>query len=80
MNVNQLVWLVMYARGAPGMADERYVVVTVECPRSKTKQKVHVNVRTGISQIGNQVVLCLRCDNPFNVMVPDRTIRGPFPA
>ena len=62
------------------MAGERYVVMTVECPRCKTKQKVHVNARTGISQMGDQAIPCLKCDNHFDVMVPDKIIRGPFPA
>ena len=62
------------------MADERYVVMTVECPRCKTKQKVHVNARVGISQMGGQAIPCLKCDHHFNVMVPDKILRGPFPA
>jgi len=34
------------------MADERYVVVMVECPRCKTKRKVHVASSTGGAQMG----------------------------
>ncbi len=62
------------------MADERYVVMKVECSRCKTKQKVHVNTRPDISQMGDQTVLCLQCSNPFKVMLPDKIIRGPYPA
>jgi hypothetical protein len=62
------------------MADDRYVIMTVECPRCKTKQKVHVAARTGFSQMGDQTIQCLRCDDHFKVTVPDRIIRGPFPA
>jgi hypothetical protein len=62
------------------MADDRYVVMTVECSRCKTKQKVHLNARTGISQMADQTVICLQCDNPFKVMLTDMIIRGPFPA
>jgi hypothetical protein len=62
------------------MADERYVVMTVECSRCKTKQKVHVNARPGIPPIGEQTVPCVNCDTRFEAMVPDRIIRAPFPA
>lgn len=62
------------------MAGERYVVMAVECPRCKTKQKVHVNARTGVSQMGEEMILCLQCNHSFKVMLPDKIIRGPFPA
>jgi phage FluMu protein Com len=62
------------------MADERYVVMTVECPRCKTKQKIHVATRTGFAQMGDQPIRCIRCNTHFKVTVPDRIIRGPFPA
>jgi hypothetical protein len=63
------------------MADERYVVMTVECSRCKTKQRVYVNTRTGLPpKIGDQMVLCIRCGDHFKVTLPDRIIRGPFPA
>ena len=62
------------------MADERYVVMTVECPRCKTKQKVHVDARTGPALMGDQTIQCIKCDNYFKVTVPDRIIGGPFPA
>jgi len=57
------------------MADERYVVMTVEC-RCKTKQKVHVAARTGGAQMGEQTILCIRCNKPFKVTVPDKIIAG----
>jgi uncharacterized metal-binding protein YceD (DUF177 family) len=63
------------------MADERYVVMTVECSRCKTKQKVHVDTPTGLPpKIGDQTVPCVRCGDHFKVTLPDRIIRGPFPA
>jgi phage FluMu protein Com len=62
------------------MADERYVVMTVECPRCKTKQKVHVAARTGGAQMGDQTIRCIKCDKDFDVMVTDKILRGPFPA
>jgi hypothetical protein len=62
------------------MADEHYIVMTVECPNCKTKQKVHVAARTGIPQMGEQSILCIRCNKPFKITVPDKIIRGPFPV
>lgn len=62
------------------MANERYVIMTVECPRCKTKQKIHVAVRTGPSQMADETISCVNCNNRFNVTVPDKIIRGPFPA
>jgi len=64
----------------PLKTDERYLVMRVECSRCKTKQKVHVNARIGFAQIGDQAVVSLQRDNPFKVILPDKIIRGPFPA
>jgi hypothetical protein len=61
------------------MADERYVVLTVECPTCKTKQKVHVAAPTGFAQTGDQEIQCIKCSNHFKVKVRDKIIRGPFP-
>ena len=62
------------------MLGERYVVMTVECPHCKTKQKVHVAARAGFGQMGDETIQCLNCTHRFNVTLPDKVIRGPFPA
>jgi transcription elongation factor Elf1 len=62
------------------MATERYVITTVECPRCKTKQKVHVAVRAVATQMADEAILCINCDHRFNVPLPDKILRGPFPA
>jgi len=59
---------------------ERYVVMTVECSHCKTKQKVHVAAGTGPSQMAGETIQCLNCDNHFYVTLPDKILRGPFPA
>jgi hypothetical protein len=61
------------------MADERYVVMTVECRHCKTKQKVHIAAHPGPAQMGDQTIRCIRCDNHFKVTVSDRIVGGPFP-
>jgi hypothetical protein len=62
------------------VGNERYVVMTVECQRCKTKQKVHVAAHTGPSQMASEIIRCLNCDNHFVVTLPDRIVDGPFPA
>jgi transcription elongation factor Elf1 len=62
------------------MANERYIVMMVECPHCKTNQKVHVAVRTGPTKMADESIQCLNCDHRFNVTIADRIIRGPFPV
>jgi hypothetical protein len=62
------------------MLGERYVVMMVESPRCKTKQKVHVSTSSGGVQVGDQTIPSIQCDLHFNVTVPDKIIRGPFPT
>lgn len=62
------------------MLGERYVVLTVECSHCKTKQKIHVAVRAGGAHVDGQTIPCIQCDLDFIVTVPDKIIRGPFPA
>ena len=66
--------------GDPTVPNEHYIVMTVECPRCKTKQKVHVSTSIGGAQKGDQIIPCLICNGLFKATVPDRIIRGPFPA
>jgi hypothetical protein len=61
------------------MLGERYVVMTVECPRCQAKQKIHVAVRTGPTLMADYRISCIKCDFHFNVSVPDRIVGGPFP-
>jgi hypothetical protein len=61
------------------MADERYVVMTVECQHCKTEQKVHVATGTGGAQLPNQTIPCINCNTRFKVTVPARIVDGPFP-
>jgi hypothetical protein len=60
------------------MADERFVVMTVECTHCKTNQTVRVAAKPGFAQMGDQSVRCINCKEEFAVMVPDRIIGGPF--
>ena len=54
-------------------------IVAVKCPLCNTRQKVHISGRPGTSQIA-QHVKCLSCQQPFEVMLPDKIVAGPFPA
>jgi len=57
------------------MADERFVVMTVECQHCKTKQKVHVVASTGGAQMGDQTIPCIRCNKHFKVTAPATRVR-----
>lgn len=62
------------------MPAERYIIVTVECSRCKTKQKVHVAVHTGPTKMADESIRCLDCDNLSKAKLPDKIVDGPFPA
>jgi len=62
------------------MANDHYIVMTVECSRCKTKQKIHVALRTGATQMADGSIQCLGCNKYFKATLPDRIIRGPFPV
>ena len=62
------------------MADQLYVVMTVECQHCKTKQKVHIAASAGGAQMSNQTIQCINCNNYFWVTVPAKIVGGPFPA
>jgi hypothetical protein len=66
--------------GSAQSGEKHYVVVTLQCPRCKTQQKVHIAVRPGFGQPGGERVSCIKCDNHSKVTIPDKIIRGPFPA
>jgi hypothetical protein len=58
------------------VANEHDVVMSAECPRCKSKQKIHVSTDIGGIQVGDQEISCIKCDNYFEVSVADRIIRG----
>ena len=62
------------------MANERYIIMTVECSGCKTKQKIHVATRPGFSKKADERIHCMNCGDQFKVSVPDKIIRGLFPA
>jgi hypothetical protein len=62
------------------MADERYIVMTVECKHCKTKQRVQIATSTGGTQMRERTISCINCANHFRVRVPDKIVDGPFPT
>jgi hypothetical protein len=66
--------------GSASSGKKNYVVVKLVCPRCKTPQKVHIVARAGFGQAGGELVSCIKCDNRFKVTIPDKILRGPFPA
>ena len=55
-----------------------YVAVTVSCIHCKQVQTVHVQPRGGCWSTAHQWLICLKCKQEFEVMVPDAIIAGPF--
>lgn len=62
------------------MASSHYVVVSVECPRCKTRQKLHVAAWTESARLESDRVPCINCGEHFKVMLPEKIVAGPFPA
>lgn len=60
--------------------EKQYVVVTLQCPRCKTLQNFHIAARPGFGGLGAEKVSCINCENRFKLTIPDKIIRGPFPA
>ena len=63
--------------GLPRSYKKPHVVVTLQCPRCKTRQHVHIAARTGFGRVSERIS-CLNCDHHFKLTIPDRIIRGPF--
>jgi len=57
----------------------RHVVMTICCSRCQAQQVVHVRATTGCKQISDQTVVCISCHRPFDVLLPDDIVGGPFP-
>jgi hypothetical protein len=57
---------------------ERHVVMSVTCTHCKEEQNVQVRARTGCRQMDFQTIRCAACKRPFDVMVPDQIVGGPF--
>jgi DNA-binding NarL/FixJ family response regulator len=53
--------------------------MTIECPRCKVMQKIHV-ARPSVLQAGPQFLSCLNCGSEFDVRLPDKIVGGPFLA
>jgi transcription elongation factor Elf1 len=63
--------------GGSIVKDKYYNVITVECPRCKVEQKVHVAARPGAPR-SEEWVSCINCDHHFKVTIPDRIVDRPF--
>jgi hypothetical protein len=73
--------VVSVMRNGPASSGKKnHVVVTLQCPRCKTMQNIHIAVRTVFGGLGGDRVACINCDHRFKVTIPNKIIRGPFPA
>jgi len=60
--------------------EKPYMVVALRCPLCKTPQKVHIDARPGFTKGRSDRVTCINCSHHFRVTIPEKIIRGPFPA
>jgi hypothetical protein len=56
------------------------VGVLLKCPRCKALQEVHIIARSEIGRASGERISCVRCNNRFKVMIPDRIVHEPFPG
>ena len=66
--------------GSASSGKKNYVVVKLQCPLCKTMQNIHIAVRAVFGGLGGDRVACVNCDHRFKVTIPNKIIRGPFPA
>jgi ribosomal protein S27E len=55
-----------------------YFPMTISCGHCQQEQVVHLQGRTGCWQMAHQKVKCVKCEEYFEVMIPDAIIGGPF--
>jgi hypothetical protein len=55
-----------------------YIPMTISCNHCQQEQTVHIHARTGFWQMAHQSVKCVKCEQNFDVMIPDAIIAGPF--
>ena len=57
---------------------ERHVLMPVICAHCQQKQIVQMRARSEFHTMHQQSVDCVKCENSFDVMIPDEIIGGPF--
>lgn len=62
------------------LGDEHYLIMRVQCPHCKTRQKIHVEAYPKPTVVTEETIRCLNCNDYFMPNVPNKIIRGPFPA
>ncbi len=58
-------------------APEPHVVMKTRCPQCKQEQVVQIRARTGAGRMSLQSVQCIKCEQPFDVHLPDEILGGP---
>ncbi len=66
--------------GPARLSQKPYIVVTLQCPLCNTPQKVHLDARPKFGQARGERVSCVSCGHHFKLTIPEKIIRGPFPA
>jgi transcription elongation factor Elf1 len=54
------------------------IPIPISCLHCQQEQVVHTQARTGFWQMAHQSVKCVKCEQYFDVMIPDAITAGPF--
>jgi len=55
-----------------------HIPLTISCGLCKQEQIVHIKTQSGTWSMAHQKVKCAKCEEYFDVMLPDIIIAGPF--
>ena len=55
-----------------------YIPLTISCTLCNQEQIVHIKAQTGTWSTAHQKVKCVKCEQCFDVMLPDVIVAGPF--
>jgi hypothetical protein len=58
--------------------NERHVLLPVICEHCQQKQIVQMRARSEFHAMYPQSVKCVKCENSFDVTIPDQILGGPF--
>jgi hypothetical protein len=58
--------------------NERHVLLPVICEHCQQKQMVQMRARSEFHAMYPQSIKCVKCENSFDVTIPDEILGGPF--
>lgn len=65
-------------RNQMAQPNERHILMPVICTHCQQKQTVQMRARSEFHAMYPQSVKCVKCENSFEVTIPDEILGGPF--